>query len=75
MAGIKTSIPDGMKQGLNSQGFLDIFKSRPKFSIKDDHFYRSIGIDDAVNSGTIRSKQIGDYAGKNPYFVEGTRFR
>ena len=74
LAGLKTSIPDSMKQGLNSQGFLDMFKNKPKFNIKDDHFYRSIGIDDAVSSGTIRSKQIGDYAGKNPYFVEGTDF-
>jgi len=31
LAGIKTSIPDSMKQSLNSQGFLDIFKSKPKF--------------------------------------------
>lgn len=74
LSGIKTSIPDSMKQGLNSQGFLDMFKSKPKFNIKDDHFYRSIGIEDAVSSGNIRSKQVGDYAGKNPYFVEGTDF-
>jgi len=31
LAGIKTSIPDELRQGLNSQGFLDIFKSKPSW--------------------------------------------
>lgn len=34
LAGIKTSIPDSMKQGLNSQGFLDMFKSKSKLEPK-----------------------------------------
>lgn len=73
LAGIKTSIPDELRQGLRANGF----SFEPKFNIKDDHFYRSIGIDgadDALSSGNIRSKQVGDYAGKNPYFVEGADF-
>ena len=31
LAGIKTSIPDELRQGLQSNGFLDMFKSKPKF--------------------------------------------
>lgn len=34
LAGIKTSIPNNMKQGLNSQGFLDMFKSKSKLEPK-----------------------------------------
>jgi len=73
LAGLKTSIPDELRQGLRAQGF----SFSPKFSIKDDHFYRSIGVngaEDALSSGSIRSKKVGDYAGKNPYFVEGADF-
>lgn len=37
LAGIKTSVPDSMKQGLNSQGFLDMFKkAKPSTSFKSE---------------------------------------
>lgn len=45
-----------------------------KFNVKNDYFYRSIDLDDAVNSGLIRSKTSGEYAEKSPYFVEGADF-
>jgi hypothetical protein len=45
-----------------------------KFKINNENFYRSIDLDDAVNSGVIRSKQSGEYAKSNPYFVEGKDF-
>ena len=44
------------------------------FKINNENFYRSIDLDDAVNSGVIRSKQSGEYAKSNPYFVEGKDF-
>ena len=45
-----------------------------EFKINNENFYRSIDLDDAVNSGVIRSKQSGEYAKSNPYFVEGKDF-
>ena len=44
LAGIKTSIPDELRQGLNSQGFLDIFKSKdPIEDIFNNKNLESIG--------------------------------
>ena len=44
------------------------------FKINNENFYRSIDLDDAISSGVIRSKQSGEYAKSNPYFVEGKDF-
>ena len=45
--------------------------------IDNNSFYRQIGkegYEDAIKTGVIRSKPIGEYAGKAPYFVEGKDF-
>ena len=63
---VKTFKPTSVSSSVDDVG--------KEFKINNENFYRSIDLDDATSSGVIRSKQSGEYAKSNTYFVEGKDF-